>query len=85
MSIKAWDNKVSMLLSLLLANKRTLSSFFLLFLVILSNFFIIPVVREKTRVKIAPAIPIGAPTTHADKIIQTPPLVELKTVRILSM
>ena len=29
----------------------------------LSNFFIIPVVREKIRVKRAPAIPTGAPTT----------------------
>ena len=85
MSIKAWDNKVSMLLSLLLANKRILSSFFFLFLVILRIFLIIPVVREKTRVKITPAIPVGAPTTYTDEIIQTPPLVELKTTKMLSM
>ena len=51
----------------------------------LSNFFIIPVVKEKIRVKPAPAIPAGAPTTLADEMIQTPPLVALKTIKILSM
>ena len=45
----------------------------------LSNFFIIPVVREKIKVKLAPASN-GAPTTLAEKIIQTPLLVALKTV-----
>ena len=53
-----------MLLSLLLANIRILSCFFFLFLVMFSNFLIIPVVREKNRVKLAPAIPTGAPTTQ---------------------
>ena len=51
----------------------------------LSNFLIIPVVRKKIKVKLAPAIPIGAPTTLAEEIIQTPPLVALKTIKILSM
>ena len=51
----------------------------------LSNFLIIPVVRKKIKVKLAPAIPIGAPTTLAEEIIQTPPLVSLKTIKILSM
>ena len=51
----------------------------------LSNFLIIPVVREKNKVKLALAIPIGAPTTPADKMIQTPLLVALKTIKILSM
>ena len=36
----------------------------------LSNFFIIPVVREKTRVKHAPAIPTGVPTTLTEELIQ---------------
>ena len=45
----------------------------------------IPVVREKIEVKLAPAIPIGAPTTLAEEIIQTPPLVALKTIKTLSM
>ena len=33
----------------------------------LSNFLIIPVVREKIKVKLAPAIPTGAPATLADE------------------
>ena len=46
----------------------------------LTNFLIIPVVREKNSVKLAPAIPTGAPTTLAEEIIQTPPPVALKTI-----
>ena len=82
MSINSWDTKVSMLSSLLLANIRILSCFFFLFLVMLSNFLIIPVVREKIKLKLALAISTGAPTTLADEIIQTLLLVGLK---ILSM
>ena len=85
MSINASDTKVSMLLSLLLANIRILSCFFFLFLVILSNFLIIPVVREKIKVKLALAIPTGAPTKFADEMMQTALLVALKTIKILSM
>ena len=84
MSMSAWDIKVSMLSSLLLANIRILSWFFFLFLVILSKFLIIAVVREK-KVKLALAMPTGAPTTLADKMIQTTLLVALKTIKILSM
>ena len=51
----------------------------------LNNFFIIPVVREKIKVKLVPAIPTGPPTILAKEIIQTPPLVALKTIKILSM
>ena len=72
-----WDTKVSMLLSLLWANIRILSCFFFLFLVMLSNFLIIPVVREKIKAKVALAIRTGAPTTLWDKMIQTPLLVAL--------
>ena len=50
-----------MLLSLVLANIRTLSWFLFLFLVIFSIFFTIPVVREKNKVRPALAIPTGAP------------------------
>ena len=85
MSINAWDTKVLMLLSLLLANIRILSCFFFLFLVMLSNFLIIPVVREKTKVKLAFSIPNGAPATLVNEMIDTPPVVSLKTIRILSM
>ena len=41
----------------------------------LSNFLIIPVVREKIKVRLALAIPAGAPATLADEMIQTPLLV----------
>ena len=51
----------------------------------LSNFLIIPVVREKTKVKLAFSIPNGAPATLVNEMIDTPPVVSLKTIRILSM
>ena len=41
----------------------------------LSNFLIIPVV----------AIPTGAPTTLENKMIDIPPLVVLKTIKILTI
>ena len=53
--------------------------------VILSNFSIIPVVREKIKVELALAISTGAPTILADETIQIPLLVALKTIKILSM
>ena len=46
-----------------------------------SNFLIVPAFREK----IALAIATGAPITLADEIIQTPLLLALKTIKILSM
>ena len=85
MSISICDTKVSMLLSLLLANIRILSCFLFLLLVMLSNFLISSLVREKTRVKIALDIPTGAPTTLVNKMIDVPPLVALKTMKISSM
>ena len=51
----------------------------------LSNFLTIPVVREKIKVKLALAIPTGAPTTLVNEQIDTPPVVALKTIKILSM
>ena len=74
-----------MLFSLLLTKIRILSCFFCLLLVMLSNFLIIPVVREKIKVKLAPAISIGAPTTLTGKKIQTPPIAAFKTIKTLSM
>ena len=54
-----------------------------------SNFLTIPVVREKIRVKLALAIcwelPTGAPTKLVNEIIDTSPVVALKTIKILSM
>ena len=83
MSINACDINVLILLSLLLAKIRILSCFFFLFLVIFSNFLTIPVVREKIKVKLALAIPTGAPTILVNEIIDTLLLVALKTIKIL--
>ena len=51
----------------------------------LSNFLTIPVVREKIKVKLALTIPTGAPIILVNEIIDTPPVVALKTIKILSM
>ena len=74
-----------MLLSLLLANIKILSCFFFLFLFMLSNFLIIPVVREKIKVKLALAILAGAPTTLVREMIDTPLLVAFKAIKTLSI
>ena len=55
------------------------------FLVIFSIFLTIPVVREKNKVRLALAIPIGAPTILINEIIDTPLLAALKTIKILSI
>ena len=72
-----------MLLSLLLANIRVLSCFFSFFLVIFNNFLIIPVFREKIKVKLVLAILTGAPITLVNEIIDTRPVVTLNTIKIL--
>ena len=74
-----------MLFSLLLARTSVLSCFFLLLLVILIIFLIIPVVNEKIKVKLAFAIPAGAPIAVVEEIIDTPPLVAERTIKVLSM
>ena len=51
----------------------------------LSSFLTIPVVREKNKVKLALAIPTGAPTTLVNEQIDTPPVVALKAIKIFSM
>ena len=73
-----------MLLSLLLANIIILSCFFFLFLAIFNNFLTIPVVKEKIKVRLALAIPTGAPIILVNEIIDTPLLAALKTIKILS-
>ena len=62
-----------------------LSCFLFLFLVVLSNFLVIPVVKEKIKVELSLAIPTGAPKTVVKEIIDTTPLVAERTVKILSM
>ena len=59
--------------------------FLFYFLVIINNFLIIPVVREKIKVKLVLAIPTGAPITLVNEIIDTPPVVTLKIIKILSI
>ena len=51
----------------------------------LSNFLTIPVVREKIKVKLALAISTGAPAMLVNEQIDTPPVVALKTIKIMSM
>ena len=54
---------------------------FLFFLVIFNNFLVIPVVREKNKVRLAFVSPTDAPTILVNEIIDTPPLVALKTMK----
>ena len=82
MSINAYEINVLMLLSLLSANIRILSCFFL---VIFRNFLTIFVAREIIKVKLAAAILAGAPATPVNEQIDTPPVVALKTIKILSI
>ena len=85
MSINTCDINVSILLSLLSANTRILSCSFFFFFVIFNNILVIPVNREKIKIKLALAIPTGAPTILVNEQIDTPPVVGLKTIKILSM
>ena len=45
----------------------------------------IPVVREKIKVKVALPIPTGAPIVVVNQIIDIPPVVALRTIKILSI
>ena len=57
---------------------------FLFFLVVLNN-LVIPVFREKIKVKLALEIPTDAPTILVNEQIDTPPVLVFKTIKILSM
>ena len=46
---------------------------------------ILSVVREIIKVRLTLASPADAPTTLAKEMIQTPTLIALKTIKILSM
>ena len=58
---------------------------FFLFFFLLSNFLTIPVDREKNRVRLVLAIPTGVPAIVVNEIIDTPPLVALKTIKAWSI
>ena len=55
------------------------------FLVIFNLSLVIPIVREKHKVKLALAIPTSAPTILVNKIIDTSPLAALKTIKAWSI
>ena len=59
--------------------------FLFFFLVIFNSFLTIPVVKEKIKVRLALAIPTGAPVILVNEIIDTPLLVALKTIKNLSI
>ena len=56
---------------------------FFLFLVVLNSFFMIPVSKEKVKLKFALAIPTEAPIMPRKKIA-TPPVVADKAIKALS-
>ena len=58
---------------------------FLCFLVVFNNFLAIPIARKKIKVKLALAIPTGAPIILVYETIDTPPVVAVKTIKILSI
>ena len=58
---------------------------FSFFLVIFNNFLVILADRERIKVKLALAIPTDAPIILLNEIVDTPPVVALKTIKILSM
>ena len=68
-----------MLFNLLLASIK------ILFLAVFNPFFINPVVKENTKVKLALVNPAGIPITLAKEIIDTPSLVSDKTIKVLSI
>ena len=49
----------------------------------LSNCFISPVVKEKIRLKLAPASPIGAPTTLTDERYKLHYLLHLEELNVV--
>ena len=54
------------------------------FCVIFNNVFKIPVIIEHAKLKLALAIPTGAPITVANDAIDIPPLVADKTIKDFS-
>ena len=54
---------------------------FRFFLIIFNNFLVIPAVIEKNKVRLALAISTGAAKIVVNEIIDTPPLVALKTIK----
>ena len=74
-----------MLLNLLSANIRILSCFFFLFLVIFSNFLMIPVDNEKIKVKLALIIHTDVTIKLVNEIIDIPLVAAVKIIKVLSV
>ena len=53
--------------------------------VIFNNFLIVPVTIERIKVKLALAFPAGTPIILVNEIIDIPPVVALKAIKILSI
>ena len=64
-----------MLFNFILASITNFLCFFFLFLVVFNSIIVIPAEIEKTRVKLAPTIPTGAPITVANDAIEMLPVV----------
>ena len=58
---------------------------FFFFLVTFNSFFIIPVVKENARIKLALANPVRTPITLVKEIILIPSLIADKTIKTLSI
>ena len=72
-SINTLDVKVSIIFNLFLTSAIILLCFFFFFLVIFNDFLTTPVVTVNIKVKDAPSIPTGVPTTVAcDAILKVP-------------
>ena len=66
-------------------HKNFIMFFYFYFFVVLKKFLVIPVVREKMKVKLARATPTGAVIIPVNEQIDTSPLVALKKIKNLSM
>ena len=76
------DNNVLIVFNLFFANAIILLCFFFLFLVTFSNDLLIPVPIVNIKVKEAPVIPGGIPTTEAYEAILNVPNVADRVINI---
>ena len=74
-----------MLFNLLLANIIIFLCFVFFFLVSFNSFFIIPAVKENTKVRLALITSAGIPITFIKEVILIPPLVADKAITVLSV
>ena len=83
-SFSALDNNVAIVFNLFFANAITLLCFFFLFLVNFCNDLVIPVPIVNIKVKEAPVMPTGIPTTEAYEAILNVPNDAYRVINILS-